>query len=113
LCSIRNKRGQPLITAYAVRRPDDRWSLLLINKDPSNYLDVDIIVLNTETGKSLPLKYPLQAAQYSSQQYHWVSKKAEGYPSLSLPHSDKIINAGHLVSLPPYSLTIVWETRDE
>jgi hypothetical protein len=112
-CTISNKRGQSLITAYVVRRPDHNWSLLLINKDPLNYRDVDISVLNTETGKSLPLKLPLQSVQYSSQQYHWVNKKAEGYPSLSLPPVEKMITAGNLVSLPPYSLTIVWEKRNE
>src|SRR5262249_2875284 len=31
---IRNQSGQALVTAYAVRRPDKQWALMLINKDP-------------------------------------------------------------------------------
>ena len=32
--------GHSLVTAYAVKRPDGHWSLLLINKDPSNAHEV-------------------------------------------------------------------------
>jgi hypothetical protein len=28
------EQGSPTVTAYAVRRPDDQWSILAINKDP-------------------------------------------------------------------------------
>jgi hypothetical protein len=110
-CDIKNKKGQSLISVYAVHRTDHSWSFMLINKDPLHTLTVDINVMNTITGKNSSLKFPLQSIQYSSQQYHWVSKKSEGYPSSSLPPLEKIINSGNSVSLPPYSLTVLSETR--
>ena len=40
-------RGEhQLITAYAVKRPDGEWSLLIINKDPSNAHEVKITFEN-------------------------------------------------------------------
>ena len=33
---LEDEAHHSLITAYAVKRPDGRWSLLIINKDPSN-----------------------------------------------------------------------------
>jgi Glycosyl hydrolases family 39 len=33
---LRDDAGHELITAYAVKRPDGEWSLMLINKDPTN-----------------------------------------------------------------------------
>ena len=111
VCNIRNKKGQSLITAYAIHRPDNKWSLLLINKDPSNTRNVDITVQNTTTGKSFPLMLPLQYIQYSSQQYHWVSNKADGHPSRSFPPVEKIINRSSSFSLPPYSITVVSENN--
>ncbi len=109
-CNITNKNGQSLISTYAVHRPDSNWSIMLINKDPLKIGNVDISVLETVTGKSFLLKLPLQCIQYSSQQYHWVSNKAEGYPSLSLPAVENMITSGNSVSLPPYSITVVTET---
>jgi hypothetical protein len=112
-CPIRNKKGQSLITAYAIHRPDGSWSLLMINKDPSHIFNIDMSVLNTTTGMSIPLRLPLESFQYSSQQYHWVNKKADGHPSLSLPPAEKIITTGSSVSLPPYSVTVVTETGND
>lgn len=39
---IRDDAGHNLVTAYAVKRPDDEWSLMLINKDPTNSHTVHI-----------------------------------------------------------------------
>ena len=33
---LQDEAKHQLITAYAVKRPDGEWSLLIVNKDPSN-----------------------------------------------------------------------------
>jgi len=40
---VRDASGNLLVTAYAVERPDGKWSLLLINKDRENEHTVKII----------------------------------------------------------------------
>jgi F5/8 type C domain/Glycosyl hydrolases family 39 len=39
---LQDDAGDTLITAYAVKRPDGQWSLLLVNKDSSNSHEVKI-----------------------------------------------------------------------
>jgi hypothetical protein len=39
---LQDDAGDTLITTYAVKRPDGLWSLLLVNKDPSNSHEVKI-----------------------------------------------------------------------
>src|SRR5205085_887568 len=47
---IRDDSGAPLVTAYSLRRPDGRWSILIINKDPERAWDVDVRILDTQSG---------------------------------------------------------------
>ena len=39
---VRDDAGHDLVTAYAAKRPDGEWSLMLINKDPTNAHTVKI-----------------------------------------------------------------------
>ena len=33
---VKDQRGHTLVTAYALERPDEQWSVMLVNKDPDN-----------------------------------------------------------------------------
>lgn len=103
---IENKEKQPLITAYAILKPDGKWSLMLINKDPLKNWNVNVDVQNPVSNTSTRFQ-PTQLIQYSKQQYHWVNKGSKGHPSLSLPPVVKKISGSSEVSLQPYSLTIL------
>lgn len=108
---IRDRQGQPLVTAYSLRRADGHWSLLLINKDPRKSWDVDVNILNRQTGDSARLELPADLFQYSRAQYVWRPERERGHPLLDLPpaHTLLLPGAASNVRLPPYSLTVVRE----
>lgn len=95
-------RGHPQVTAYAVRRPDGRISLLLINKDPTKEARVTLV----GSGGDLS---PVDMYQYSGDQYDWEpagSNQNGGKPVKSLPPAQTTVR-GSQVTLPPQSLTVV------
>jgi hypothetical protein len=104
-----NKQGQTLITAYAIRRPDNKWSIILINKNPQKKWDADVAILNTLTKASSKLSFPLHVIQYSRLQYHWKANGSKGHPTLELPPLDKMFSINDPLTLPPYSLTVIRE----
>ncbi len=105
-CTFENMEKQPLITAYAIHKPGDTWSLMLINKDPRIYWNVDADIKNITLNTCLEF-HPSQIIQYSKAQYHWVHNGSKGHPSLQLPPVIKNINGRCNFSLPPLSLTII------
>ena len=107
---IKDKKEQSLISAYAIRQPDGKWSVAIINKDPHKIWNVTISVLNKLNHQSSFLSLPLQCVQYSSKQYHWKDRVSEGYPSLSLAPEKKMLTKPSFIPLPPYSLTVIKET---
>jgi F5/8 type C domain len=108
---IIDEQGQPLVTAYALRRPDGHWSLLIINKDPVKTFDVGLKILDRQTGDSNEPRLPADLYQYSRAQYLWHPERDLGHPLLDLPPAHTVIapGASSSVSLPPYSLTVFRE----
>src|SRR5215470_11164059 len=93
------------LTAYAVRRPDGLWSVLLINKDPDQTYEVRIGFENNE----LVYSTPLELFQYSSAQYMLNTDASNPVPIKNDPPSSTIMNRSNedRIELPPYSLTVV------
>jgi hypothetical protein len=104
------KNSQTTVSAYALHRPNNKWSLIIINKDPKKSVAVDAFIENSKVGKS-PLHYPLQCIQYSSLQYRWKSNGSNGYPDKELLPEERTINNYSSVLIPPYSLTILNESN--
>src|SRR5205823_1486952 len=46
-CNIVNKKKQPLVTAYAILGPGNKWSVALINKDPKKTWQVDLQLVDS------------------------------------------------------------------
>ncbi|MEO8962615.1 MAG: discoidin domain-containing protein [Ginsengibacter sp.] len=105
-CNIHNRKKQSLISTYPLWRVDGTWSVMLINKDPVKTWEVAVDVENTFTKQKTAL-HPANLIQYSKQQYHWLNKGINSYPSICLPPVIKKINYFDNISLPPYSLTII------
>ena len=95
-----------LVTSYAVHRPDGQWAVMLINKDPRQAYAVRIRFRNTATGGLAGWRGPMHVFQYSSEQYVWHPRNANGRPAPDLPPSQRLLPAGW-VRLPAYSLTVV------
>ena len=105
---VHDAEGNALITAYALRLPDARWSLMIINKDPQRAWDINLKILNTESGESFSLKFPADLYQFSQDQYVWKADKENSHPMRSLPPMHKLLRTeDSKIRLPPYSLTVV------
>ena len=102
--------NDPLLTAYAVLRPDGLWAVLLINKDPDNAHKVKIEFESKELpGKGLEIGYAhgeVDVYQYSGNQYQLG---ADFRPSRDWPPEHQRLKFGGTTTfnLPPYSLTVV------
>ncbi len=67
---IEDGAGRELVTAYALKRPDGEWSLLMVNRDQENPHRVQIEFSNT--GDSVAsFAGPVEIATFGSAQYKW------------------------------------------
>jgi F5/8 type C domain len=105
-CDIVSRDNLPLVAAYALHGSNDKWSVLLINKDPKKTWSVDVDIMNT-VSKNVVVFHPTRSVQYSKQQYHWMNNGSKGHPSLCLPPVTRKLDGLAKLTLPPYSLTIL------
>jgi len=106
---LKDEGGHDLITAYAAKRPDGEWSLLLINKDPSNAHEVAIAF--EDGGKETAARFagPANMVTFGAAEYVW-------HPSGATSHADPdgpakrtalVIKEGQKVPLPKASITVL------
>ncbi len=103
--TLKDSHGLPLVTAYTVHRPDGRWAVLLINKDPKQAHRVTV-KFQSPKRKALSFGGAVEIIQYSSAQYVWHPNKAKSYPSPDLPPTHRVM-VGSTFTLPPFSLSVV------
>jgi F5/8 type C domain/Glycosyl hydrolases family 39 len=98
-----------LITAYAVERPDHQWSLLIINKDPSNSHEVAIAFENGGRPTDAQFTGKVAKVTFGAEEYIW-------HPAGSTSHADPDGPAkrqtlewkkGQKVLLPKASVTVL------
>jgi hypothetical protein len=83
-----------LITAYAVKRPDGEWSLMIINKDPSNAHEVKLVFEENGKDSGAQFRGPVKMVTFGATEYVWR-------PSGPTSHADP---AG-----PPKRTTVEWK----
>jgi hypothetical protein len=108
--NVRNAEGDELITAYAVKRPDGLFSLLLINKDPRSSYQTRV-VFRTAGGADIGFDGRLEVFQYSREQYLLGGPPGDPYPVRAEEPAHQIMQSTQTkpaqISLPSYSLTVV------
>jgi hypothetical protein len=68
---IEDSAGHKLVTAYAVKRPDKQWALLIVNRDQENPHTVKINFHDTETGRDTAFGGTVDSFTFGSAQYRW------------------------------------------
>ena len=100
--------GRQIVTAYPVFRPDGKWAVMLINKDPEKSYRV---TLAFEGGKSdttlASFSGTVEVYQYGTEQYAWVASRDQGHPIKSDPPRHERIRGDNPIFLPAYSITVV------
>ena len=99
--------SSPAVTVYAVHRPDKKWSLLAINKNPTRVarLNVEFNIPNAKQPASFV--GPVELIQFSREQYAWHADGPNGHPTRSLPLAHITQEASSFYELPPYSITVL------
>ena len=76
--------GRQIVTAYAVKRPDRKWAIMLVNKDPDRAYSVRVsFVAGQSSGQTFRSR--IDVFQYSSEQYAWKAAGEDGRPIRTEP----------------------------
>jgi hypothetical protein len=102
-----NPTASPLVTAYAVQRPDKQWSILAINKDPKHPAQLSVRFKFSDTQPPVRFSGKIDIIQFSRQQYVWRDDGPNGRPTRSFPPAYFRRDASSSYRLPPYSLTVL------
>jgi hypothetical protein len=73
---VKDGKGNLLVTAYAVKRPDGQWALMLINKDHDHAHDVRV-VFREDTNKHFTGEVAM--ITFGKAQYQWHPARRNGY----------------------------------
>jgi hypothetical protein len=102
---IRDGLGRPIVTTYAVQRPDGTWSIMLVNKDQKRRYAVRIKFLGRNSTRRFVGKVIVY--QYSSEQYAWKAAGENGRPLRTERPWRFTLRGDRPVTLPAFSLTVV------
>jgi hypothetical protein len=98
---------RPTVTAYAVRRPDKQWAVLVINKDPKRTAQLNVEFNLSGAKQPVPFAGRVDVIQFSRAQYAWHADGPNGYPIRNLPPAHFTQEASSSYKLPPYSITVL------
>jgi len=106
---LRDSKGDVLVTAYALERPDGQWSLMLINKDQDHAHEVRILFHDADTHGDSWFAGPVTRITFGKDQYQWHPARKRGYADPDGPPAVNKMNGdgGTRYSLPAASLTIL------
>ena len=106
---LQDEAGQRLITAYAVKRPDGEWSLLLINKDPSNAHEVTIEFNDVDQEGALRFTGVVKQVTFGSAEYVWHPSGPTSYANPAGPPKTSQLawREGQKVLLPKASISVL------
>jgi hypothetical protein len=106
---LKDEAGSVLVTVYAVKRPDGDWSLMLINKDPSN---AHAVKIEFADGSAKPPEHftgTIRRVTFGAEQYVWHAAAADSHADPDGPPAASTLNADPetAFSLPRASVTVL------
>ncbi|MGB7230300.1 MAG: discoidin domain-containing protein [Candidatus Acidiferrum sp.] len=106
---IKDDARHALVTAYAVKKPDGEWSLMLVNKDPSNAHTVKIEFADATTNRAQQFSGQVTRVTFGADQYVWHPEGAKSHADPDGPPAASTLNAqpGGSFTLPRASITIL------
>jgi hypothetical protein len=106
---VHDDAGNVLVTAYALKRPDGDWSLMLVNKDQENPHEVKIGFNEDGSRRSNYFSGPVSMVTFGSEQYQWHSNIRGGIADPDGPAARSTIAAseGTTYTLPKASVSVL------
>ena len=101
--------GNALVTAYALRRPDGQWAVMLVNKDQENPHTVKVVFDDGGTKGARTFAGPVTLVTFGSEQYRWHPEATGGRadPDGPAARSTFTADAQTAYTLPRASVTVV------
>ena len=108
-CNVTDAAGHNLLAVYAVYRPDDQWSLMIINRDQENAHTVRIAFEDRDQEQQGFFSTPVIMVTFGSEQYLWHADGRNGYADPDGPPRIFTLPGGADASftIPKASLTIL------
>jgi hypothetical protein len=104
---IEDAAGHKLVTAYAVKRPDGQWALLMVNRDQENSHSVSIKFHNADSGRDGSFSGSVDTLTFGSAQYHWDPLRKIADPDGPVLKSRITGDRSSSFQLPAASLVVV------
>jgi hypothetical protein len=104
---VTDDAGHALISVYAAKRPTGEWSLLLINKDPSNAHRVQIEFGEAAGTHLRHFAGPVTMVTFGAEQYVWRPEGAKSHADPDGPPATTTLNAKSAFTLPKASVTVL------
>jgi F5/8 type C domain len=93
-----------LLSAYALKRPDGKWSVLLVNRDASRARRVRVRFAGDPSASVMAGLH--EEWLFSRAQYRWIAGGENGHPGLDRSPRHRKTRSDSIL-LPPYSLAVV------
>jgi hypothetical protein len=109
VADVMDDAGHALVTVYAVKRPDGVWSMMLLNKDPSNAHSVKIEFTNAGIKEAAHFAGTVTRVTFGAEQYVWHSQGPKSHADPDGPAVASTVNAnsGGTFMLPRASITVL------
>lgn len=108
MTDVKDSEGNDLVTAYALRRPDGNWSVMLVNRDETSAHTVRV---GFQGGSGPPGYFSgvVRVVTFGSEQYVWKDEGAQSHADPDGPPVGSTMAAGprSTVTLPKASITVV------
>lgn len=106
---LTDSRGNVLVTAYALHRPDGQWSLMLINKDHDHAHKVRVVFRDSERKADASFGGKITMIVFGKEQYQWQPDRKKGHADPDGPPVTRELSAEPSTpyELPPASLTVL------
>jgi len=101
--------GHMLVTAYAVRRPDGQWALMIVNKDQENPHSVQLAFHDSAMNRDRTFTGPVDRITFGSEQYQWQAQPNGGSANPDGPPARSQLTADSrtVFTLPKASVTVL------
>ena len=101
--------GHTLVTAYAVRRPDGQWALMIVNKDQENAHTVRLAFHDAGANGDSSFAGLVDRITFGSEQYQWKAEPNAGAANPDGPpaKSQISVNPQTNFTLPKASVTVL------
>jgi F5/8 type C domain len=106
---VKDSQGHVLVTAYALRRPDGQWALMLINKDHDHPHPVRVLFRDSGRPQDTSFVGKVTMITFGKKQYQWHPDRKKGHAEPDGPPATSALQAGQGTEydLPAASITVL------